>query len=54
MRVHFLMAVRRVCLFRLFIDGLIPGPTSCAQSAGAERPCGVQIPRGPVWLDSAV
>ena len=38
----------------LFFDGPISGPTSCIQNAGAERRCGVQLRRGPVWLDSAV
>ncbi len=38
----------------LFIDGPISGPTSCTQNAGAERRCGVQLPRGPIWLDSEV
>ena len=44
----------KYCLFVcLFIDGPISGPTSCTQNAGAERRCGVQVPQGPVWLDSA-
>ncbi len=38
----------------LFVDGPISGPPSCTQNAGAERRCGIQLPRGPVWLDSAV
>ncbi len=52
MNLKFSMFSPVCCLF--FIDGPISGPTSCTQNAGAERHCNVQLPRGPVWLDSAV
>ncbi len=48
------ISLQTCLLVGLFTDGPISNPTSCTQNAGAQRRCGVQVPRGAVWLDSAV